>query len=86
MATAIAVLCNAFDRLCGMAITTRMVTPRRRLPLPEALSERGLRVSEACRIRWTDFDRTAGALRVDDPAGVADLIAEGPARRPKPSL
>ena len=94
MASAIAVLRNAFDRLCGMAITSRMVTPRRRWPLPEALSERelrllldalpnprdrllvallagcGLRVSEACRIRWTDFDRAAGALRVDDPSGL----------------
>ena len=28
----------------------------------------GLRVSEACRIRWADFDRAAGALRIEDPA------------------
>jgi len=94
MATAIAVLRNAFDRLGGMQITARMVTPRRNWPLPETLSARelrllldalpsprdrllvallagcGLRVSEACRVRWAEFDRVAGALRLDDPSGL----------------
>jgi integrase/recombinase XerD len=94
MASAIAVMRTAFDKLGGMAVTRRMVTPRRKWPLPETLSERelrlllnalpnprdrllvallagcGLRVSEACRIRWADFDRTAGALRLDDPSGL----------------
>jgi len=94
MATAITVLRTTFDKLGRMAVTTRMVTPRRKWPLPETLSERelrllldalpnprdrllvallagcGLRVSEACRIRWADFDRAAGALRIDDPSGL----------------
>ena len=91
MASAIAVLRTAFDRLGGMQVTARMVTSRRNWPLPETLSERelrlllnalpnprdrllvallagcGLRVSEACRMRWADFDRAAGALRIEDP-------------------
>ena len=94
MATAIAVMRAAFDKLGRMGVTSRMVTPRRNWPLPETLSARelrllfealpnprdrllaallagcGLRVSEACRIRWADFDRAAGALRLDDPAGL----------------
>jgi integrase/recombinase XerD len=93
MSSTISVLRTAFDKLGGMAVTRRMVTPRRKWPLPETLSERelrllldalpnprdrllvgllagcGLRVSEACRIRWADFDR-AGALRLDDPSGL----------------
>jgi len=94
MASAIAVLRTAFDKLGGLNVTARMVTPRRNWPLPETLSERelrllfdalpnprdrllvallagcGLRVSEACRIRWADFDGAAGALRLEDPSGL----------------
>ena len=44
MATAITVLRTAFDKLGRMAVTTRMVTPRRKWPLPETLSERELRL------------------------------------------
>jgi len=94
MATAIAVLRNAFDRLGGMQITARMVTPRRNWPLPETLSARelrllldalpsprdrllvallagcGLRVSEACRVRWADLDAAAATLRIEDPSNL----------------
>jgi site-specific recombinase XerD len=94
MATTIAVLRTAFDRLGGLHVTARMQTPRRKWPLPEFLSDRelrllfdglpnprdrllvallagcGLRVSEACRIRWDDFDPKSGALRLTDPAGL----------------
>ena len=94
MATVIAVLRNCFDRLGGLHVTSEMVTPRRKWPLPETLSERelrllfdalagprdrllaallagcGLRISEACRVRWMDFDRTAKLLRLEDPAGL----------------
>ena len=94
MATVIAVLRNCFDRLGGLHVTSEMVTPRRKWPLPETLSERelrllfdalagprdrllaallagcGLRISEACRVRWMDFDRTAKVLRLEDPSGL----------------
>ena len=30
----------------------------------------GLRVSEACRVRWGDFDPAAAALRIEDPSGL----------------
>jgi integrase len=43
--------------------------PRNRL-LVALLAGCGLRISEACRIRWADFDRVAGTLRLDDPEGL----------------
>ena len=43
--------------------------PRNRL-LVALLAGCGLRVSEACRIRWVDFDSAAGGLRLDDPEGL----------------
>ena len=94
MASSIAVMRNAFDRLSDMPVTVNMVTPRRKWPLPETLSARelrllfdalpnprdrllvallagcGLRVSEACRIHWADFDRAAGTLRIEDPSAL----------------
>ena len=44
MASVIAVLRNGFDRLGNMDVTTRMVTPRRKWPLPETLHARELRL------------------------------------------
>ena len=44
MASAITVMRTAFDKLCRMDVTARMVTPRRNWPLPETLSERELRL------------------------------------------
>jgi len=35
-----------------------------------SLCFRGLRVSEACRIRWADFDPAAATLRIEDPSGL----------------
>ena len=40
--------------------------PRDRL-LVALLAGCGLRVAEACRIGWADFDRAADALRIEDP-------------------
>ena len=86
LASVIAVLRNCFDRLGNLEVTARMVTPRRKWPLPETLHARelrqlfdalpnprdrllvallagcGLRVSEACRVRWADWDATAATL------------------------
>ena len=94
MASVIAVLRNCFDRLGNMDVTARMVTPRRKWPLPETLHESdlrrlfdvlpnprdrllvallagcGLRVSEACGVRWTDLDAAAATLRIEDPSGL----------------
>jgi integrase len=102
MANVIAVLRNCFDRLGNMDVTARMVTPRRKWPLPETLhahelrrlfdtlpnprdrllvallSGCGLRVSEACRVRWADLDATAATLRIEDPSGLANRTVPVP--------
>ncbi len=52
--------------------------PRNRL-LVALLAGCGLRVSEACRIRWADFDRIAGSLRLDDPEGLRSRDVSVPA-------
>jgi integrase len=44
LASVIAVLRNCFDRLGNMDLSARMVTPRRRWPLPETLHARELRL------------------------------------------
>ena len=53
MASAIAVLRTAFDKLGGLNITARMVTPRRNWPLPETLMpfEGSLRATTSGRSR-----------------------------------
>lgn len=43
--------------------------PRDRL-LVALLSGCGLRVSEACRVRWADLDATVATLRIEDPSGL----------------
>ena len=43
--------------------------PRDRL-LVALLAGCGLRVSEACRVRWADLDATAATLRIKDPSGL----------------
>jgi len=43
--------------------------PRDRL-LVALLAGCGLRVSEACRVRWADLDVKAATLRIEDPSGL----------------
>lgn len=43
--------------------------PRDRL-LVALLAGCGLRVSEACRVRWADLDAPAATLRIEDPGGL----------------
>jgi integrase len=42
------------------------------------LSGYGLRVSEACRVRWADFDAGAATLRIEDPSGLRSRIVPVP--------
>jgi integrase/recombinase XerD len=46
-----------------------LFNPRDRL-LVALLSGCGLRVSEACRIRWADFNRETATLQINDPSGL----------------
>jgi integrase/recombinase XerD len=59
-------------------ILDSLPNPRDRL-LVSLLAGCGLRVSEACRIRWADFNRQAATLQINDPSGLRTRTVAVPA-------